>query len=246
MGVPDVFEQYYEVIDSTLKVILEHEAKKMKELSRRIYSTLKAEGLVYAFGTGHSHMLVEELFYRAGGLVPIYPVLVSSLMLHEGAVRSSRLERLEGYGEVIADSLNLTSKDLVLVFSNSGVNAVPVEFAVASKNKGSYVAAITSFDHTNTVIPRNKYNKKLLEVVDLAIDNHVPYGDTSLDLSGVRVAPLSSIAGMFILNAVMAEVARLFVENGEKPPVFVSANSKNGEQINQKLIEKYSDLVQFL
>ncbi len=80
-------------------------------------------------------MLVEELFYRAGGLVPIYLVLVSSLMLHEGAVRSSRLERLEGYGEVIADSLNLTSNDLVLVFSNSGVNAVPVEFAITSKIK---------------------------------------------------------------------------------------------------------------
>ncbi|OAA22543.1 SIS domain-containing protein [Kosmotoga sp. DU53] len=241
-----MFEQYYKVIDNTLRVILEHEAKKMKELSRRIYSTLKAEGLVYAFGTGHSHMLVEELFYRAGGLVPIYPVLVSSLMLHEGAVRSSRLERLEGYGEVIADSLNLTSNDLVLVFSNSGVNAVPVEFAITSKNKGSYVAAITSFDHTNTMVSRNKYNKKLLEVVDLAIDNHVPYGDTSLDLSGSRVAPLSSITGMFILNAVTAEVAKLFVENGETPPVFVSANSKNGEQVNQKLIKKYSDLVQFL
>ncbi|HDM70198.1 MAG: hypothetical protein DRP30_01420 [Thermotoga sp.] len=236
-------EKYHEAVDRILKEIMTQEGEKIKNLANRIYHSFKSDGLIYAFGTGHSHMLVEELFYRAGGLVPVYPVLVSSLMLHEGAVRSSRLEKLDGYGEIIAESLDLKPNDVVMIFSNSGVNSVPVEFAMVAKRMGTHVTAITSFDHANMVGARNRFGKKLHEIVDLAIDNHVPYGDAVLEINGMKVAPLSSISGIFILNCLVSEIADLFAKSGETPPVFVSSNVEGGDKMNKKFIEKYSKLI---
>ena len=238
-----MMEKYYESVRNTLSEIMKSEMEKIKILARKIYESFKAGGLIYAFGTGHSHMLIEELFYRAGGLVPVYPIFVSSLMLHEGASRSSKLEKLEGYGRIIADSLRLNQNDIVMIFSNSGVNSVPVEFALSMRERGIYVATVTSFDHANSVGARNKFGKKLYEVADLAIDNHVPYGDAVLEIGGVKVAPLSSISGIFILNSLVSEVASLFVEAGETPPIFTSSNVKGGDEMNKKFIEKYISVV---
>ncbi len=238
--------EYLERIFKTLREISSREKGKIEEVSSRIAESISRGGIVFAFGTGHSHMIVEEMFYRAGGLVPVYPVLVSSLMLHEGGKRSSKLERIEGIGKAIFESLDVRDGDIVAIFSNSGVNAVPVEFAIEAKKRGIFTWAITSFDHSKSVPPRNSYGKRLLEVVDVAIDNHVPHGDASVEIDRFRVAPLSTIAGAFVVNSIVIGVVRILRSRGMEAPVFQSANVENGDEYNEKLIEIFSKRIPIL
>lgn len=234
-----LIDQYYQKINISFQQIIEKEANKIRILAEKAYEAIRSDGLIYAFGTGHSHILVEEIFYRAGGIAPVYPVLVSSLMLHEKAVLSSKLERIDGIGEAIVSELPISSRDIVIVFSNSGSNSVVVTFAENAKKTGAYVAAVTSVEHSKNVTARNELGKKLYEVADLTIDNHVPYGDACLKMNDVTVGPLSTICGAFIINSVVVEIVRFFEKDGMTPPVFLSANVPQGDEVNALLLEKY-------
>ncbi len=239
-GVRSAVNRYHSMVMKVLDDIERSERPKIEEAAALVFECIEGDGIVHAFGTGHSHILVEEMFYRAGGLVPVNPVFVSSLMLHEGAARSSAIERIPELGRVIADYVKAGEGDLVFVFSNSGVNSVPVEFAIRMKERGLTVLAITSFDHSRSVKPRNPQGLRLFEIADVSIDNHVPYGDASVRVGKVRVAPLSTIAGVYIVNSIVEEVASVFEKNGKKPPVFVSANVERGDLYNEELIRIYS------
>lgn len=188
--------------------------------------TLQRDGLLYVTGSGHSHMLAEEVFYRAGGLAAVQPLLEPSLMLHDGALKSTRYERLEGLAEALLEETTMGPADLLVVASNSGRNAYPIEVALGAKARGCRVVAITSRAHSQRVASRHVSGKRLLEVADLVIDNGAPYGDASLDVPGMpgRVGPLSSIAGIAAMNAMVARAVELRAASGAPPAVFVSAN----------------------
>lgn len=238
--------KYRQMIESTIEKIIEQEEEKIKDLAERMYRSINDGGLIYAFGTGHSHMLVEEIFYRAGGIAPVCPILLSSLMLHERAALSSKLERIDGIGEAIVSDLPISSKDVVVVFSNSGSNSAVVTFADRARKRGAYVCAITSIEHSTSVEPRNELGKKLFEVVDLTIDNHVPYGDACVKIGEIAVGPLSTVCGAFIINSIIGEVVACFLRNGKNPPVFLSSNTPNGDEKNISLVSKYRHLIPFL
>ncbi len=238
-----LMREYHSRIQETLKQIVEHETEKIQNLAQRSYQAVRSGGLIYAFGTGHSHMLAEEIFYRAGGIAPVYPVLLSSLMLHERAVLSSKLERIGGIGQAIVSDLPISSRDVVLVFSNSGSNSVIVTFTAEAKKRGAYVAAITSLEHSRSIEPRNELGKRLYEIADLTIDNHVPYGDVCLKVNNAACGPLSTICGVFIINSVISEIVALFEKDGITPPVFLSANIPDGDETNMALVSKYRGLI---
>jgi uncharacterized phosphosugar-binding protein len=112
-------------------------------------------GLLYFFGTGHSHMICEEPFYRAGGLACIYPILETDLMLHEGASKSSGYERLEGLGNLAVANTNISKGDVLFIASNSGRNCAVIDAAMEAKKRGAITVAITSMDHTTKVTSRH-------------------------------------------------------------------------------------------
>ena len=204
-----------------------------------IVETIEAGGVVFLFGTGHSHMLAEEGHYRAGGLAAVCPVLISSLMLHEGAVTSTKLERTSGLGPAVFSRYRPTAKDILVVFSNSGVNTVPVETALAAKEIGLKVIAVIAGDYAAQVSV-GPAGKKLADVADIVLDNHGVPGDAlvPLDNSELRVGPLSTIAGAFILNAVMTEAVWRMNEKGAVPPVYISANIPGANEHNSALVEE--------
>lgn len=187
-------------------------------------------GLVHVFGSGHSHLLAEEVFFRAGGLLDIDPVLESALMLHEGALKSTRMERLPGYAAIIADDREIRPGDVLIVISNSGRNAVPVELAEIAKGRGVPVIAITSMEHSRRVRSRAPSGRRLFETADVVIDNHAPYGDACVDIEGVSypVGALSTITGAAILNAVMVGAVEILARAGRPPVVLPSANRDDG------------------
>jgi uncharacterized phosphosugar-binding protein len=181
---------------------------------------------VLAFGTGHSHLIAEEVYSRAGGLRAVEAVLEPSLMLHEGPAKSSALERMPGLAQVLVDQAAVSSGDVVIVASNSGRNAVPVEFAETCRARGATVLAITSRAHSEAYPSRVPSGHKLMDVADLVLDNAAPVGDAAVALPGrdERVGPVSTVTGAVLAQAVMAEAAHRLAEQGHDPGVLVSYN----------------------
>ncbi len=203
---------------------------------------IAAGGVFHVFGAGHSHLFAEEVSYRAGGLVPVNPILDVGYTLMGGPPsRSSELERLEGYVPTILNGYDLRPNEVMLIMSQSGRNAGPLEAALYAKEKGLRVVAVTSVAQSQAQTSRHSSGKRLFEIADVVIDNHVPEGDAAVELQPgqPRVAPLSTIVGAAILQALVAETAGRLLERGIPPPVWVSANVDGGEKHNLQMALQY-------
>lgn len=240
--------EYFENIQKIMNRIMTEQMENIEKAARAVADTLENGGRVHAFGTGHSHMLAEEIFYRAGGLVNVNPILESGLMLHESASKSTALERLEGYGEIIFDFNNITNKDILFLFSNSGRNGVAIDLALIAKERGVKTVVITNMLHTMQGKSRHSSGKKLYEAGEIVIDNCGCIGDASMNIEkiGRNVAPTSTAAGAAILNAIEARAVEIMVEEGYMPEVFSSSNVDGGDEINEAYIKKYSGEIKAL
>ncbi|RKQ32522.1 SIS domain-containing protein [Oceanobacillus halophilus] len=242
-----MIHQYFQQVKHILDIVEEKEASTIKEAANKIAESLRNGGVVHLFGCGHSHMLAEEVYYRAGGLVPIHPILHEPLMLHEGAVRSSTLEKKADYAKTFMDEQDIKKGDIMIVISTSGRNPVPIDAALIAKEKGAFVLSLSSIVYAKEQTSRHPSGNFLHETADLALDNHIPVGDALLSDENVNVnfAPGSTVIGASIMNAVMAEVISGMAKNGEAPPVLLSGNVDGAEQHNHQLIENYRDRISF-
>ena len=198
-------------------------------------------GLLYFFGTGHSHMICEESFYRAGGLASIYPILESDLMLHEGASKSSSYERLPGLGNVVVSHTPLGKGDVLFLISNSGRNCAIIDAALEAKKRGAITVAITSMNHTTSVASRHSNGLNLYQVCDYVLDNGGIVGDASVELEGLKqkIGPTSSVIDITLVNLVLVNAVELLLEKSMAPPVFTSANTDEGDSANKNILETY-------
>ena len=240
--------KYFENLQKILERIITEQIENIEEASKAVADTLKNGGRIHAFGTGHSHMLAEEMFYRAGGLVNVNPILETSLMLHESAAKSTELERLEGYGEILFAHHSVKSNDILFLFSNSGRNGVAIDLALIARERGVRTVVITNMEHTMKGASRHSSGKRLFEAADIVIDNCGCYGDASIEVKEINrnVAPTSTAAGAAILNAIEARAVEIMVENGYTPDVFSSSNVDGGDEINNAYIEKYKKEIKSL
>ena len=199
------------------------------------------DGMLYFFGTGHSHMICEEPFYRAGGLACIYPILETDLMLHEGASKSSSYERLEGLGNLVVANTNLSKGDVLFLVSNSGRNCAVIDAAMEAKKRGAITVAITSMDHTTKVTSRHSNGLNLYQVCDYVLDNGGELGDASVELVGLgqKIAPTSSVLDITLVNLILVNTVERLLKKGIKPPVFMSANTDAGDELNRDVLKTY-------
>ncbi|MGY0692080.1 SIS domain-containing protein [Virgibacillus sp. FSP13] len=240
-----MINQYMDKIKQLIDTVEKEETTAMHEAAEKIADAIQTGGVIHLFGCGHSNMLAEEVYYRAGGLVPVHPILHEPLMLHEGALRSSELERKRNYAEEFINREDIRKDDVLFALSTSGRNPVPIDVAHFAKEKGAYVVAITSVEYSSNQPSRHESGKHLFEAVDLVIDSHAPTGDAMLSHEKVKVnfSPSSTVIGATILNAVFAESIAIMAENGFEPPVFLSGNIDGADEHNQKLIAEYGDRV---
>ena len=198
-------------------------------------------GLLYFFGTGHSHMICEEPFYRAGGLACVYPILETDLMLHEGASKSSGYERLEGLGRLAVANTPIGKGDVLFIASNSGRNCAVIDAALEAKERGAVTVAITSMNHTTQVTSRHSSGLKLYQVCDYVLDNGGELGDASVELAGLgqKIAPTSSVLDITLVNLILVNTVERLLQKGIKPPVFMSANTDAGDEANKSVLEMY-------
>lgn len=231
-------QKYKKEVFNLLEKISSNQKDKFFKVAQEFYKTYKKNGMIYIFGTGHSHMLAEEGHFRAGGFAPICPILNSSLMLHEDTIFSSVLERTEGVATNLIKKYNIESKDILVIFTNSGVNQAPLEASYIAKKLKCKTVGVSSESYSK-IAKKSKYKKRLSEVVDYHFDNYGPPGDALIRIKkNLNVSPFSTIAGSFILNSIISEVAEL--AKNEKPfPFYISGNMPNAEKHNNKLMKKY-------
>lgn len=231
--------EYLSKIIDNLQSIEAEEGKALDAAARLVADTIKKDGLIFVFGCGHSHLPGLDAFYRAGGLANVSPLLDTDLMLHNGAAKSSRMEKMNGIAPEVFRRYGLTDRDVLFVFSASGKNAVPVEMAKTARAAGVPTVAVSSSAYFDK-------GGKLHECADVHIDCKVPYGDACITVGEAKMGGLSTAAACFILNSCLISGARLALEEGVKPPVYRSGNIEGGREHNVVLEELYMGRVKHL
>jgi uncharacterized phosphosugar-binding protein len=225
-----ISSKYFDSLAAILTEIAAQQSEMILIAGTMVAQAIAGDGVVHTFGSGHSHMIAEEAFFRAGGLAPVNPILDEKLIFLEGAVESTRAERTPGYAEKLLAAEDIQPVDVSIVVSNSGRNAVPIELALGMKDRGVKVIAITNPRQAATSPSRHATGKYLYEVADLVIDNCVPVGDAVLEIPGLnpKMGPGSTVAGAAIVNAVMIEAAVRLQAMGLQVPIISSSNVGTG------------------
>lgn len=233
---------YFENVVNTIAKVRETQAEVIDQASAWIKDLLEKDGVLHVFGSGHGHAISEDLFWRAGGLAPVNAILDVNLTLHGGGspTRGTSLERMEGYAKIIFDNYDLRKGEVIIIISNSGINPLPIEAAMISKELGLKTIALTNLEQSRNSKSRHSSGKKLYELVDLVIDSCVVSGDASIEIAEnlPKAAPLSTVISCSILQCIVAEVATRMYKDGIEPPVWLSANVPGGDvrlaQISKK------------
>ncbi len=239
-----MIDQVFEIGLEVVKEIQNTQKDNLYEAAKLISNSFIQQHHFFVSGSGHSHTVAEEFYGRAGGLAFAIPILTTELTLTEHPTKSSYIERLDGYATILAELYNIQKGDVVLIASNSGRNAYPVELALEAKKRGAKVIAITSLKHSKRVTPRNKSGKLLFEVADVVIDNCGVYGDCKMQLPNFKssVFPTSSLANAFIVQAITVQCIQNLLDEGIEPPVFISLNVDGTEHVNDEYYRTYTRL----
>src|SRR3954468_787137 len=236
---------YLAMITEVVAKVGTEQAENVGRAADLLVASLRAGGVVQAFGSGHSEALAMEIAGRAGGLVPTNRIALRDVVIVGGespeVLSSKHLERDPSIAHRLYDLANVSAADIFVIASNSGVNGSIVELAQIVKQHGHRLIAITSFTQTDGVDSRHPSGTKLVDHADVALDNGAPYGDAVLPLpGGGTVCAVSSITGALVAQLIGAEVVRRLTEAGEVPPVYLSANVPGGDEHNSSLEARYA------
>ena len=233
--------QYRNTVVEILDRVIDQNSKPLDAARDAIATALAADRMIYVTGSGHSHLIALEVFYRAGGIAAAEALLDPDLMLHLGAERSTSLEREPGRAEALLSTRNVSAGDVVIIASNSGRNAFPIEMALAARARGATTIALTSVAHARATSARHPGGRKLYELTDIVLDNGGVYGDAALPIPGrdIAMGPTSTLVGVFILNTILAEAVAKLAAEGIAVDVFESANREGGEANAARLLEKW-------
>jgi uncharacterized phosphosugar-binding protein len=194
--------------------------------------TIAADGIIHAFGSGHSQLLAIELAGRAGGLAAIQVILDPG---------QGKAETIEGYAATLLRDYSLESRDCLIVISNSGRNASPIEMAMLGRERGLPVIAVTAAEFSRSVSSRHSSGKRLLDLADVVLDTCGAAGDAAVEVDGVAeaIGPTSTVVGAALLNATLVEAIAELVRRGVEPPILVSQNVDGSAERNARLKDRY-------
>ena len=223
---------YFDALDSLMARVREANRETMPAAASIIADTIAADGIVHAFGSGHSQLLAIELAGRAGGLAAIQVILDPG---------QGKAETLEGYAGTLLNDYQLESRDCLIVISNSGRNPSPIEMAMIGRERGLKVIVVTAAEFSRSVSSRHTSGQRLLDLADVVLDTCVAAGDAAVHIEGApaEAGPTSTVIGAALLNAVMVEAIAELVRRGIEPPVLVSQNVDTFAEHNEALRRRY-------
>jgi uncharacterized phosphosugar-binding protein len=225
-------DPYFVAVQEILSRVREANRQTIKAAASVVADTVADDGIVHAFGSGHSQLLAIELAGRAGGLAAIQVITDPG---------GGRAEGLEGYAATLLRDYELESRDCLIVISNSGRNPSPIEMAMLGRERGLKVIAVTAADFSRSVSSRHSSGRRLLDVADVVLDTCGVAGDAAVHVDGAPAdaGPTSTVVGAALVNAVAVEAIAEMVRRGIVPPVLVSQNVDDFAEHNEALRQRY-------
>ncbi len=205
--------------------------------------------MVHVFGTGHSRIMVEEMWPRYGSFPGFNPIVELSLTYHNNVVGANGqrqamfLENVPGFAGRILRNFVLSEADSALIISSGGCNIVPIEMAELFQQKNIKVVALVTKEHLAKSTSRRNDGKKLTDFADIVLDSGAPVGDSMIHVPGLKtpVSPGSSAGGVMIVNAIKAEVARILTEAGHPPKVLTASSVMDASEAQQLFEQAYDE-----
>jgi uncharacterized phosphosugar-binding protein len=236
---------YLDVIRAAVARVGTTQASAVARAADLLATTLRAGGVIQAFGCGHSEAFAMEIAGRAGGLVPTNKIALRDIVLYGGedpsVLADPQLERTPGVAHRLYDLAPIKPDDAFIIASNSGINGAVVEMAQIVKQRGHVLIAVTSLEHSAGVESRHASGLKLTDLADVVLDNGAPYGDASMPLpGGGAVGAVSSITAALLAQQLVAEVVTRLLEAGIMPPLYLSDNVPGGRERNAALEAQYA------
>jgi len=244
---------YLANVEKKLEAVEAREAGHIRKAGAMIADAYQEDRLVHVYGGGgHTVMMVFEMFFRAGGLANVNPIIGHDISPVCQALKYLEVERTPGYANCLIRYYEVGRGDLVIIFHNIGMNPTTIDAAMEAKKRGAKIIAVSSsqwrkrlpLDHHI----RHPNKKHLFEYADLAIDDRNPFGDADFKVPGfnVPVAPTSTIIDAYIAHRMIMEAVAEMVKRGLEPPIFRSANLPGGDEYNAGLLERYKPRVKDL
>lgn len=238
-------KEYLSIIMEQLERQFEEEEGSIEQAAEYCASSIQKNRIIHVFGSGHSQILAMEVFYRAGGLVPVNAMLIPHFAIFPKAKLSTLQERMEGFSGEYLKLENTSSDDTMIIASVSGRNAGIVDMALEAQKLGMKVIALTSIAFSKNVASRHSSGKSLKDVADVVIDIKCVEGDACLSMEGVepKFCGTSTVLGTSVMESIVARTVELCVEAGTVPPLYVSSNLDKGDKINEEHIKNYNALI---
>ena len=234
-----IFDNYNETVQNRMNRVISEESANIENAAELLADTIARDKKIYFFGTGHSYLLGQEVFARAGGYCGFIPILENELGMSH-AYKSTIIERMASYADVIEGLYDFRPGDVIVMTSNSGRNALPVELAGRLKEKGLKIIVLTSLAHSENSSSRHSSGKLLYEFGDIVLDNKTDKGDASISHSnGINTGPTSTIMNCFIIQMVVSAMVEIQIQSGTEPKVFTSSNVDEGDKRNEDLFRSY-------
>ena len=240
-------KSYLDEVIGLLEKIRDEEQPGIVEAAQLLADAVENGKRIFAFGCSHSSLPVQDLVYRAGGLMlinPIYGPGIASLDTRPPTLGSD-IEKLPGYAKLLLDNYPIEEGDVLIVVSVSGRNAVPIEMAQLAQERGIKVIGVTSKIYTNSVESRHETGKKMYQFADVVLDNKVEKGDAVLEDERVpqKFVPASGVTSTALLHALVAATIEEVLDRGITPPVYLAANVDGGFEYNQRLLAENKDRI---
>lgn len=244
---------YFDKIQENFRLVNETQGENIRAAAALMTEAIKHDRLISVYGGGgHTTLCMGEMFFRAGGLCNINPVMETGLSVFNQALKYLELERTVNYGSAILRYYDLQQDDLLIIFHNIGINPATIDAALEARARGVKIIAVSSSlwqrempaDH----FIRHPSGKNLFDLADVCIDDFNPVGDAVVTVPGLDtpIAPVSNIIDFYIAHLLEIETVRQCVEAGITPPVWSSANTPGGDEKNAANLRKYKPRVKML
>ncbi len=239
------WEKYFEELGKVTRKIKETQQENIMKAAEILADTTEKGGIIYGFGTGHSHLVADDAFWRAATPANYCALLEPSASGNQEITKSYYIENTYGIGKLIVDYHRITPNDCMIIISNSGNNIVPVDAALRAKEKGIPVIGITAVEYSDYLTCKHKDGVKLKDVADVVLDNCSLIGDAAVEIEGfpMKVGSTSTIPNIYLQNAILTQMVEILVQRGFEPDVYYNGHlafmDENCAEHNEKLVDKY-------